>query len=390
MRKDRNMKKIKIGIVGLGSMGTAHRLAIEALDDFELAAICDIEESKWKDFKDRIPCFTDYPAMLAEAALDAVTVATPHWFHPEIGTAALDAGKHVLIEKPIGVHVSHARKLLDAIARHPELKAAAMFNQRRIEAHRRLKSLIDGGELGKILRISWIITDWFRTQRYYDSGDWRASWRGEGGGVLINQCPHQLDLMQWFFGMPERVTAFMSFGKYHRIEVEDEVTAYLEYPDGATGVFVTSTGEAPGTNRLEIAAERGRVILENGRLEFLRNEVPVSEFCRNSTERFAMPPRWNCMIPGDSSNPHMHRDIIENFGKAILYGEPLTACASEGIRGLALGNAMLLSALEKRGVSLPLDEECLAGHFDRLTANSRYRKQVILPSDNDFVRSFSK
>ena len=174
------MKKIKIGIVGLGSMGTAHRLAIEALDDFELAAICDIEESKWKDFKDRIPCFTDYPAMLAEAALDAVTVATPHWFHPEIGAAALDAGKHVLIEKPIGVHVSHARKLLDAIARHPELKAAAMFNQRRIEAHRRLKSLIDGGELGKILRINWIITDWFRTQRYYDSGDWRASWRGEG------------------------------------------------------------------------------------------------------------------------------------------------------------------------------------------------------------------
>ena len=253
------MKKIKIGIVGLGSMGTAHRLAIESLDDFELAAICDIEESKLKDFKDRIPCFTDYPAMLAEAALDAVTVATPHWFHPEIGAAALDAGKHVLIEKPIGVHVSHARKLLDAIARHPELKAAAMFNQRRIEAHRRLKSLIDGGELGKILRINWIITDWFRTQRYYDSGDWRASWRGEGGGVLINQCPHQLDLMQWFFGMPERVTAFMSFGKYHRIEVEDEVTAYLEYPVGATGVFVTSTGEAPRTDRLGIAAGRGRV-----------------------------------------------------------------------------------------------------------------------------------
>lgn len=369
------MKKIKIGIVGLGSMGTAHRLAIESLDDFELAAICDIEESKLKDFKDRIPCFTDYPAMLAEAALDAVTVATPHWFHPEIGTAALDAGKHVLIEKPIGVHVSHARKLLDAIARHPELKAAAMFNQRRIEAHRRLKSLIDGGELGKILRINWIITDWFRTQTYYDSGTWRATWAGEGGGVLLNQCPHQLDLMQWFFGMPEKVTARVFFGKYHDIEVEDEVSAILEYPDGRTGMFVTSTGEAPGTNRLEIAAERGRLVLENGRLSFIRNEIPMSEFCRTTKSTMSLPDRWNIDIPVNGANPTMHRDIIENFADAILHGAPLYAPATEGINSLELGNAMLLSQLKGAPVSLPLN----AGEFDveleKLIANSRKGKK---------------
>lgn len=385
------MSVVRIGIIGVGVMGSAHVNSVKQLKNCELTALCDIDPKVLERYRESgVELFSDSEALFASGKVDGVIISTPHYFHVPFALRAMEHGIHVLVEKPIAVQKSEAERLVAASKAHPELKLSAMFCLRRIPTNIKIKQLIESGELGAIRRINWIITDWFRTQRYYDSGDWRASWRGEGGGVLINQCPHQLDLMQWFFGMPERVTAFMSFGKYHRIEVEDEVTAYLEYPDGATGVFVTSTGEAPGTNRLEIAAERGRVILENGRLEFLRNEVPVSEFCRNSTERFAMPPRWNCMIPGDSSNPHMHRDIIENFGKAILYGEPLTACASEGIRGLALGNAMLLSALEKRGVSLPLDEECLAGHFDRLTANSRYRKQVILPSDNDFVRSFSK
>lgn len=385
------MSVVRIGIIGVGVMGSAHVNSVKQLKNCELTALCDIDPKVLERYRESgVELFSDSEALFASGKVDGVIISTPHYFHVPLALRAMEHGIHVLVEKPIAVQKSEAERLVAASKAHPELKLSAMFCLRRIPTNIKIKQLIESGELGAIRRINWIITDWFRTQRYYDSGDWRASWRGEGGGVLINQCPHQLDLMQWFFGMPERVTAFMSFGKYHRIEVEDEVTAYLEYPDGATGVFVTSTGEAPGTNRLEIAAERGRVILENGRLEFLRNEVPVSEFCRNSTERFAMPPRWNCMIPGDSSNPHMHRDIIENFGKAILYGEPLTACASEGIRGLALGNAMLLSALEKRGVSLPLDEECLAGHFDRLTANSRYRKQVILPSDNDFVRSFSK
>lgn len=385
------MSVVRIGIIGVGVMGSAHVNSVKQLKNCELTALCDIDPKVLERYRESgVELFSDSEALFASGKVDGVIISTPHYFHVPLALRAMEHGIHVLVEKPIAVQKSEAERLVAASKAHPELKLSAMFCLRRIPTNIKIKQLIESGELGAIRRINWIITDWFRTQRYYDSGDWRASWRGEGGGVLINQCPHQLDLMQWFFGMPERVTAFMSFGKYHRIEVEDEVTAYLEYPDGATGVFVTSTGEAPGTNRLEIAAERGRVILENGRLEFLRNEVPVSEFCRNSTERFAMPPRWNCMIPGDSSNPHMHRDIIENFGKAILYGEPLTACVSEGIRGLALGNAMLLSALEKRGVSLPLDEECLAGHFDRLTANSRYRKQVILPSDNDFVRSFSK
>lgn len=385
------MSVVRIGIIGVGVMGSAHVNSVKQLKNCELTALCDIDPKVLERYREScVELFSDSEALFASGKVDGVIISTPHYFHVPLALRAMEHGIHVLVEKPIAVQKSEAERLVAASKAHPELKLSAMFCLRRIPTNIKIKQLIESGELGAIRRINWIITDWFRTQRYYDSGDWRASWRGEGGGVLINQCPHQLDLMQWFFGMPERVTAFMSFGKYHRIEVEDEVTAYLEYPDGATGVFVTSTGEAPGTNRLEIAAERGRVILENGCLEFLRNEVPVSEFCRNSTERFAMPPRWNCIIPGDSSNPHMHRDIIENFGKAILYGEPLTACASEGIRGLALGNAMLLSALEKRGVSLPLDEECLAGHFDRLTANSRYRKQVILPSDNDFVRSFSK
>ena len=375
MRKDRNMKKIKIGIVGLGSMGTAHRLAIESLDDFELAAICDIEESKLKDFKDRIPCFTDYPAMLAEAALDAVTVATPHWFHPEIGAAALDAGKHVLIEKPIGVHVSHARKLLDAIARHPELKAAAMFNQRRIEAHRRLKSLIDGGELGKILRINWIITDWFRTQRYYDSGDWRASWRGEGGGVLINQCPHNLDLWQWICGMPNKVRAFCHNGKWHDIEVEDDVTAYVEYPNGATGVFVTTTSDAPGTNRFEIDLDKGQLVCDGKKLIKRELSMSIPEFHKTYKGGFGSPEVTETEVETDGENLQ-HVGVLRAFTNKILGRGELIADGAEGVNGLTISNAMHLSSWLDKTIELPLDEDLFLEELNKRRATSRLKKNV--------------
>ena len=386
------MDQVKIGIIGVGNMGSAHVVSIGQLANAKLTAICDINPEKLKRYNPKeIQLFTDSKEFCRKADIDAVIVATPHYFHVPLAIEALKNKKHVIVEKPISVHKALAEELVKAAKKYPKLKLAAMFNQRTLPAHRKIKQLIDSGELGEIRRVNWIITDWFRSQAYYDSGDWRASWRGEGGGVLLNQCPHQLDLMQWFFGMPSKVSAVLTLGKYHDIEVEDDVTAVLEYPNGATGVFVATTGEAPGTNRLEIAAERGRLVFEEGKLRFKRNEIPTSKFCRETKTQFDRPETWDIEIPVNNDGSHQHRDIIENFCNAILKGTPLIAPATEGIRGLELGNAMLLSGLKKKTVELPIDAQAFAKIMDKLIAKSRYVKKTVTPSETvDFSKSFQK
>ena len=386
------MDQVKIGIIGVGNMGSAHVVSIGQLANAKLTAICDINPEKLKRYNpEEIQLFTDSKEFFRKADIDAVIVATPHYFHVPLAIEALKNKKHVIVEKPISVHKALAEELVKAAKKYPKLKLAAMFNQRTLPAHRKIKQLIDSGELGEIRRVNWIITDWFRSQAYYDSGDWRASWRGEGGGVLLNQCPHQLDLMQWFFGMPSKVSAVLTLGKYHDIEVEDDVTAVLEYPNGATGVFVATTGEAPGTNRLEIAAERGRLVFEEGKLRFKRNEIPTSKFCRETKTQFDRPETWDIEIPVNNDGSHQHRDIIENFCNAILKGTPLIAPATEGIRGLELGNAMLLSCLKKKTVELPIDAQAFAKIMDKLIAKSRYVKKTVAPSETvDFSKSFQK
>jgi predicted dehydrogenase len=233
--------------------------------------------------------------------------------------------------------------------------------------------LIRNGDVGDLIRITWIITNWFRTDAYYASGSWRATWAGEGGGVLLNQCPHQLDLWQWLFGMPARVQAVCAFGKHHRIEVEDEVTAYLEYANGATGVFITSTGEAPGTNRLEIAGDMGKVVVEGGKIQFTRNEVSARQFCRTSPALFAQPAVWDIDIPVSGSGGQ-HAEIIQNFVDAILDGEPLLAPAREGIHSVELANAMLYSSLTGKPVELPLDGRAFERTLRKLIRDAGRRR----------------
>jgi len=262
--------------------------------------------------------------------------------------------------------------MLAAYDRRPrrEQVFAEMLNQRTDPRYRKLKQLITDGELGAIRRISWIITDWFRTDAYYRSGGWRASWAGEGGGVLLNQAPHQLDLWQWLFGMPARVRAFCGFGRFHAIEVEDQVTAYLEYDDGATGTFITTTGEAPGTNRLEIAAECGKVVVEGQDIRFFRNELPMSEFSRTSSECFAGPPLRLEQIPTSGTGPQ-HLGILQNFVDTIAGRAELVAPAVEGIKSVELANAMLFSAFEDRTIALPLDAAAYRAQLERLIAGSK-------------------
>ncbi len=373
------MEKVKVGIIGLGGMGSAHMGSIGSLNNGVVTAVCDIDPSKLTQVKDRkeIKAFTDPDRFFAEADVEAVVVATPHYDHPVLGIKALESGRHLLVEKPIGVHTKTVKPLLEAAAARPKQVAALMFNQRTLPAHRKIKQLIDSGELGTIMRVNWIISDWFRSQTYYDSGDWRATWAGEGGGVLLNQCPHQLDLMQWFFGLPKRVLAIGSIGRYHHVEIEDDLTALLEYPDGKTGVFVASTGEAPGTNRLEIACDRGKLVYEHGELKFYRNEVPIAKFSAETTLRFGTPDCWNITIPVDNNPPPQHRVVMENFLNVIQHGGELVAPLADGIRSLELGNAMLMAALQNREVTLPIDGDKFEEMLNKLISTSTYKKKTF-------------
>ncbi len=384
------MSKVKIGIIGVGNMGSSHVKSIGELEQAELVAICDMDKEKADKKAEEAGCkaFYDAEAMLTSGEIEAVIIATPHYDHTTLAIRAFECGLHVLTEKPVAVHKKDAQKMIDAHNKHPELKFAAMFQQRTLKAHKKIKKLIDDGEIGEIKRVNWIITDWFRTQRYYDSGGWRATWKGEGGGVLLNQCPHQLDLFTWFFGMPVKVWSKISIGKYHNIEVEDDVSTFCEFANGATGSFITSTGESPGTNRLEITGDRGRMVLEDGELKFKRTELSVSEFCATTEESFAHAPIWDVVIPIDKAPGTPHRDIIEDFAKSILEDRAPYAPAEEGIRSVEFGNAMLYSGLKGVMVEMPLDGDAYEEMLMELIKNSKFEKADVKAANVDMSSSF--
>jgi predicted dehydrogenase len=372
------METLRLGIIGLGNMGSAHsRWLLEGkVARTNLAAVCDVNPAKLEKLPAEVKRFTDHKEMLKSGEIDAVLIATPHYFHTTQGIDALEAGLHVLVEKPISVHKADCQRLI-AAHKNPKQVFAAMFNQRTDHFYRKIRGLITSGELGEIRRIQWTITNWFRTEAYYASGGWRATWSGEGGGVLLNQCPHNIDLFWWMFGMPSRVRAFCALGKYHKIEVEDDVTAYFEYPNGATATFITSTGESPGTNRLEIVGERGKVIYENDSIRYTRNEIPMSEFSRTTDQAFATPGTWKVEIPA-AGHGDQHIGILNNFAAAVLDGIDLIAPAAEGIHSVELANAMLYSSMTNATVELPLDAAAYEKHLMVLIEESKKRapKQV--------------
>lgn len=388
------MNKVRIGIVGLGNMGFAHAQSILAgkITRLELGAVADLDAAKLARVP-QVKGFKTADAMMASGLIDAVLIATPHYDHTIIGIAALRAGLHVMVEKPISVHRADCERLIAAYkGREKKQVFAAMFNQRTDLYYQKIRELIRSGELGEIRRVNWIITNWFRTHAYYASGGWRATWAGEGGGVLLNQCPHNLDLFQWMFGMPVTLSAHCSFGRYHDIEVEDDVTATMSFANGATGVFITSTGEAPGTNRLEITAERGKLVYEEDKITFQRNETPMGEFSRTTTQSFARPATWDVSIPA-ANHGGQHNEILQNFANAILDGTPLVAPAPEGIHSVELANAMLLSAWTAKPVTLPIDGK----KYERLlkakiaeSAKKGKKKKVVVTAPADFSKSFGK
>ena len=379
------MGKLRLGIIGVGNIGTGHAENILAglCPELEITAAADRRESRrawiWENLPG-IPVFTEGEELIASGQCDAVLICVPHYQHPPLAVSALRHGLHTMVEKPAGVYTLQVREMNEEADRHPELTFGMMFNQRTNCVYRKLKEMIDSGELGTIKRVSWLITDWYRTQKSYDSGAWRATWAGEGGGVLLNQCPHQLDLLQWLCGMPVRVCAFCHEGKWHDIEVEDDVTACLEYAGGATGVFVTTTGDAPGTNRLEITGTLGKMVCENDRLVFSRLKTDERVWCASCPEGFRKPESETAEVETDGENPQ-HVGVLNAFAAHILRGEPLVADGREGIRGLMLSNAMHLSSWLGKPVDLPFDEQLFKDLLMERCRHSRHKEEADITFD---------
>jgi predicted dehydrogenase len=368
------MDKVRVGIIGIGNMGTYHAKNIigGAVPQLELTAVTDgsPERRKWAaENLSGVTVYAQSEELMAGKLCDAVIIASPHYQHPALTIKALEAGLHVMCEKPAGVYTRQVKEM-NAAADKSGLVFALMFNQRTNCLYREMYRLVKEGELGAIKRVNWIITDWYRTQSYYDSGSWRATWAGEGGGILLNQCPHQLDLLQWICGMPSKIRAFCHNGKWHDIEVEDDVTAYLEYSNGATGVFITSTGDAPGANRFEITLEYGKLVCENNELTLWQLDVNEREFCKTASGGFDKPP---CTVkkPVLDGKNEQHTGVLKAFGERILHGTPLIADGREGINGLTISNAMYLSSWLDATVTLPIDEDLFLKEFNKRLESSR-------------------
>lgn len=389
------MEKVRLGLIGCGNIGVTHTKNIYAgkCPEIELSAVADLIPERLDAVRGLWQAqhaeggnapqpryFSSGDELIASGTVDAVLIGVPHYLHPGLAIKAFEAGLHVMSEKPAGVYTLAVREMMAAADRHPSLVFGMMFNQRTNCVYRRMREIVKSGELGEIRRTSWIITDWYRPQYYYDSGDWRATWSGEGGGVLLNQCPHNLDLWQWICGMPSLLDVHMHMGKWHDIEVEDDVTAYCEYPNGATGTFITSTGDYPGTNRFEIVLDGGTLICDKKTLTLARLDQTIDAFsAANKTAAFGHPSCTRTNVETDGLNPQ-HSGVLNAFAGAILRGEPLVADGREGINGLLISNAMHLSAWLGRPVTLPFDEQLFYDELMARVATSR-RKTAAASTD---------
>ena len=379
-------KKIRLGVIGIGNMGSDHACRVVAGEcpDFVLTAVADINPARkdWakKRLGEDIAFFDNAITMLDSGLIDACIVATPHYDHPGLAIECMKRSIHVMVEKPAGVYTKQVREMNAMADQHPEVVFGLMFNQRTNHVYRKARELVQSGKYGRIRRTNWIITDWYRTQHYYDSGAWRATWAGEGGGVLLNQCPHQLDLWQWICGMPVKVQSHLHYGLWHDIEVEDDVTTYVEYENGATGVFVTTTGDVHGTNRFEIQMDKAKLVVTYGGIELKEFSVSEPEWSATCKEGFACMPATDVKVETDGKN-EQHAGVVNAWGGAILRGEPLIADGREGINGLMLSNAMHLSAFLGKEVELPIDEELFHEELKQRIATSRHKAEPAEPSE---------
>ncbi len=385
----------RVGMIGVGNMGSAHltNIITGKVQNAKLTAVCDIDENKLNQLKDKVDddvlFFKNSSDLINSGVVDGVVIATPHYDHPIIAIEAFKAGLHVFCEKPSGVFTKNVREM-NEVAKKSGKAFQVNFVNRTSDTFQKIKELVDNNELGKIKRVTWVITNWYRGQSYFNSGGWRATWAGEGGGTLINQNPHQLDLMQWIVGMPKKVRAFCYFGKNRDIEVEDEATAYMEFENGATGIYTTTVSEFPGTNRLEIAGDRGKVVLENDKITFFRTTMSEEEFNKTQNSPFGPIPMWECDIPHAPHDLNAGQaKMIANWIDAAENGAKLIAPGYEGINSLSLSNAMYLSTWNDDWVEFPIDEDEYYEKLQEKIKNSKFVKKEVTKLDVNLGSSFN-
>lgn len=385
----------RVGLIGIGNIGSAHlkHFLNGEIENGRITALCDIDKEHLYKFKDQLPdtvtYFDNASELIHSGLVDGIIIATPHYDHPTIAIEAFEAGLHVLSEKPAGVYTKNVRQMNEA-AQKSGKAFQINFTLRTYQVYRKIKELLDKGEIGTIKRVVWLITDWYRTQGYFNSGGWRATWAGEGGGTMINQNPHQLDLMQWLVGMPKRVWSACYFGKNRDIEVEDEVTAYFEYENGAVGLYMTTVSEFPGTNRLEIAGNKGKLVYENGKITIQKTSMTEEEFNADESHTFGpipMEPEEVFEVSTGDANKG-RREIIENWIDAATTGAPLLVPGYEGIKSLTLSNAIYLSTWNQEWIDLPLDEDAFYEKLQEKIAASVYVKKTTKTADTDMEKSF--
>ena len=387
------MENVRIGILGIGNMGTTHAQYIFKgdVEGATLAAVCDRKPERlaWakETFGEGVKLFEDGEAMIKSGEIDAILIAVPHYDHPKYAIMAMQAGLHTLVEKPAGVYTEQVLEM-NRVADECNVVFGLMMNQRTNCIYRKMREIVKSGELGAIRRTNWLITNWYRPQAYYDSGDWRATWSGEGGGVLLNQCPHNLDLWQWICGMPKTVTAKLHYGKWHDIEVEDDVSAYVEYENGATGVFITTTGDGCGTNRFEIILEKGKLVTDGGKLTMWKSEISEPEFSRTNTVPFGWMQFEQTEVETDGENPQ-HVGVTRAFVSAILHGTPLVADGREGINGLTISNAMHMSSFTGKEIDIAsFDHAAYREELMKRVATSRRKTHVTEAVAADMTASY--
>ena len=374
------MEPLKIGILGMGNEGRmfARRILAGECPEVELVAVCDHNPAQLAFVEENYPNlvrFATKEEMYDSGLCEGIIIAVPHYDHPGFAMEIMRRGLHVMVEKPAGVYTKQVREMNEEAKKH-DVVFGMMFNQRTNCVYRKMRELVQSGKYGNIRRTNWLITNWYRPQAYYDSGDWRATWSGEGGGVLMNQCPHQLDLWQWICGMPVKVQTQMHFGKWHDIEVDDDVTTYVEYANGATGVFITSTGDACGSNRFEIQMDKAKLIAEGDKLTVIELDVAEPEFTKTNTAPFGSPKKQEIDPELDGQN-RQHMGVLSAWAKAVRLGEPLVAGGEEGIHGLTLANAMYLSAWKGQTITLPFDEDEYYEELMKRVATSRRKTNVV-------------
>jgi len=385
------MKKVKLGIVGLGAQGGlyAQFLSEGRVNNMVMGAICDTDPEKKAIYVEKypeIPFYDNHIDMLESGDIDAVIICSPHYSHPELGIDALERNIHTLVEKPAGIYSKQVKELNKVAESKPELTFSVMFNQRTNALYQKIKEVIDNGEIGEIRRTNWLITTWWRPQAYYDDSSWRATWDGEGGGVLVNQAPHQLDLLQWICGMPKKVFSNVKYGYQRDIAVEDELTTILDYGNGATGVFITCTHDLMGTDRLEILGDKGKIVVDNSK------KVSIKRLQKDEAEINASmgPEDVKAVVQGrdlsdfyseevlefESVWGEQHIAVLENFAENILNDEPLLAPGSDGLNGVELANAIHLSSWLGKEVDLPVDEDLFITELNKKIEEEK--KTIVL------------